>query len=368
MRGSDETEDLRLARRRTALAACVAGEMGLGQSKPLCRLRGMQRPLFVALAALLVMSCKDRGGTSPLPGTTASSVGMPPAAPAVSSVVAPASSLALPAEDMLPALSPPPAVSVAPSAGASAGAPPKTASKSSASASPAAQPPPPPSASAAASLHAAGSSAPAAASSTLAPLAPDVMAGDPAANALAERVDTFYMARKSLTVRFKQEFYVQSTGKRKASSGTMKFLRPGRMVWRYDPPNTNLVVCDGATVTVYDGEANQYTRQPFQNSEYAGALGFLSGDGIRKYFSFRFHDVTNFPGGKVLYGTPRTRNPGYDVVLFYVDEATAHIRRVMIIDAQRNRNRFDLESLSESPIDPGEFMWTPPAGATLIAN
>lgn len=193
-------------------------------------------------------------------------------------------------------------------------------------------------------------------------------AGDPAANALAERVDTFYMARKSLTVRFKQEFYIQSTGKKKDSSGTMKFVRPGKMSWRYDPPNGNLVVCDGTTVSVYEAEANQYAQQPFQNSEYAGALGFLSGEGIRKYFTFRFHNVTNFPGGKVLYGTPRTRNAGYDFVLFYVDDATAHIRRVVIIDAQRNRNRFDLESLSEAPVDPREFVWTPPPGATLLAK
>jgi len=186
--------------------------------------------------------------------------------------------------------------------------------------------------------------------------------------ALAQRTDTFYVPRKSLSSRFKQEFYIRSSGTKKNSSGVMYFERPGKMSWRYDAPNGNRVVSDGTTVRVYDADSQQYTEQPIANSEYPGALGFLTGDGIASHFSFAFHDKVTFPGGKVLVGTPVRPNPWYRSVLFYIDEATAHIRRVVIIDAQGNRNRFDFDTLSEGPIAASEFAWSPPPGATKIAR
>lgn len=210
-------------------------------------------------------------------------------------------------------------------------------------------------------------SAPSAGSAPPAPSAPPA-ASDPAALALAQRTDAFYVPRKSLSARFKQEFYIRSSGTKKNSSGVMNFERPGKMSWRYDPPNGNRVVSDGAMVRVYDADSQQYTEQPIANSEYPGALGFLTGDGIAGHFSFAFHDKVTFPGGKVLLGTPLRPNPWYRSVLFYIDEATAHIRRVVIIDAQGNRNRFDFDTLSEGPVAPSEFVWTPPAGATRIAR
>ncbi len=186
--------------------------------------------------------------------------------------------------------------------------------------------------------------------------------------ALAQRTDSFYVPRKSLSARFKQEFYIRSSGTKKTSSGTMYFVRPGKMSWRYDAPNGNRVVSDGATVRVYDADAQQYTEQPIGNSEYPGALGFLTGDGIGSQFAFAFHEKVSFPGGKVLVGTPLQPNPWYKSVLFYIDEATAHIRRVVIIDAQGNRNRFDFETLSEGEIPASEFAWSPPPGATRVAR
>lgn len=216
-----------------------------------------------------------------------------------------------------------------------------------------------------ASVAAPGGSAAAASASAAASAAP-VAGGDPEANALGDRVDAFYLARSAIIARFKQEFYIRSTGQKKTSSGTMKFQRPGKMSWKYDAPNNNVVVCDGTTVTFYEAENQQYHQQPFARSEYPGAMGFLTGDGIRKHFTFTFHKTATFPGGKVLIGTPKQANPGYQTVLFYIDDKTAHVRRVVIMDAQGNRNRFDFEALTEAPIDASEFVWTPPPGATKV--
>jgi outer membrane lipoprotein carrier protein len=51
----------------------------------------------------------------------------------------------------------------------------------------------------------------------------------------------------------------------------------------------------------------------------------------------------------------------------YVDGATYQVRRVLMIDAQRNRNRFDFISpVVNKPVDPQEFDFRPPAGTRVI--
>jgi outer membrane lipoprotein carrier protein len=74
-----------------------------------------------------------------------------------------------------------------------------------------------------------------------------------------------------------------------------------------------------------------------------------------------------YPGGVVLVGTPKSANPAYTKVLFYVDGPTSQVRRVLIIDGQGNRNRFDFVNPQVNlPITPDQFNFTPPPGTTVV--
>jgi outer membrane lipoprotein-sorting protein len=54
-------------------------------------------------------------------------------------------------------------------------------------------------------------------------------------------------------------------------------------------------------------------------------------------------------------------------VLLYVDAGTSQVRRVLILDAQGNRNRFDFNTpLVNTPIPSGEFTFTPPEGTQIV--
>jgi outer membrane lipoprotein carrier protein len=54
-------------------------------------------------------------------------------------------------------------------------------------------------------------------------------------------------------------------------------------------------------------------------------------------------------------------------VLLYVDSATAQVRRVLILDVQGNRNRFDFENpLVNTPVPAGEFTFSPPTGTQIV--
>jgi outer membrane lipoprotein carrier protein len=74
----------------------------------------------------------------------------------------------------------------------------------------------------------------------------------------------------------------------------------------------------------------------------------------------------SFPGGNVLVGTPITASPAYTKVLFYVDNATSHVRRALIVDAQGNRNRFDFtDPKANVPVNAGTFVLNVPPNTTV---
>jgi outer membrane lipoprotein carrier protein len=75
----------------------------------------------------------------------------------------------------------------------------------------------------------------------------------------------------------------------------------------------------------------------------------------------------NFPGGDVLVGTPKVATPAYQKVLFYIDTQSSQVRRVMVLDGQQNRNRFDFVSPRvNDPVPDTHFHFTPPQGTTII--
>lgn len=319
-------------------------------------------PLVVCSAFLLSLAlagCKSGDETNGVP------VGK--SADPIASAAPSATAKPLPTDDPLPP-------SNTTSTAVASATPPPSTSASSAATTPPVKPKstPKPKATAASTATIAASSEPlplaSAAASATAPAAPPAGPGDPAANALAAKADAVYLPKGSLTAKFDQEFFVKANNQKKQSSGTMKFQRPGKMSWAYDAPNGNRVVSDGTTITIYEADNQQYTQQPFTNSEYPGALGFLTGDGITKHFTFTFLETAKLEGTKVIVGAPIVANPAYEKVIFYVDEESSQIRRVVIIDVQGNRNRFDFKSIAEGAIDASEFVWSPPAGATKIAK
>jgi outer membrane lipoprotein carrier protein len=177
-------------------------------------------------------------------------------------------------------------------------------------------------------------------------------------------VQSFY--DKSLTFKseFQQKFWVKAYNHEKTSSGHVTFAKPGKMEWVYDDPKDNRVVSDGKIIRVYEAGNKQMFEQPVDTTQYPAALSFLTGVGkLSDSFDFELFPGAEmkFPGGYVLVGTPKQATAAYSKVLFYVDAATSQVRRVMVIDGQGNRNRFDFQSPRvNEPVAPSQFTFTPP--------
>ncbi|WP_437895719.1 LolA family protein [Sorangium sp. So ce124] len=205
------------------------------------------------------------------------------------------------------------------------------------------------------------------------PSVPPAAAGS--ADAVAAEVDAIFVGKKTYSARFKQEHTQKVSGAVKKQSGTLSVQKPDRISFRYDPPNQNRIVSDGVSLKIYVAEDRQMFVTPVQNSEYPGALSFLMGHGLRPSFTFTFNEKAKFEGGPVLVGKPRAPTPHYEFVMFYIDKALLAkkdpgvVRRVLIVDAQGNRNRFDFENASQpASIDPAEFQFTAPPGTDVKQN
>jgi outer membrane lipoprotein carrier protein len=190
----------------------------------------------------------------------------------------------------------------------------------------------------------------------------------PTADQVAGKVQAFYNQTKTFQAHFKQEYYIKMHDKRETSEGQVAFEKPGKMSWNYDQPNGNRVVSNGQELKVYQPAMQQMFVQQVSQSQYPAALSFLMGQGqLTSSFDLRLLDTVNFPGGWVLEGTPKDPTPAYQKVLLYVDSATSQVRRVLILDAQGNRNRFDFDNpLVNTPVPPGSFTFTPPAGTQIV--
>jgi outer membrane lipoprotein carrier protein len=186
---------------------------------------------------------------------------------------------------------------------------------------------------------------------------------------LAGRMQSFYDKTKTFRANFKQRYWVEAYRKTKDSNGLVTFEKPGRMSWRYQN-NGNRVVSDGETIKVYEADNKQMYLQSVGKSQYPAALSFLVGGGdLRKTFRLAMLDAKamRFEGGYVMMGIPKTPTPAYQKVFFYVDGQTYQVRRVLLLDAQRNRNRFDfIGPIVNKAVDQNEFQFTPPKGTRII--
>ena len=70
------------------------------------------------------------------------------------------------------------------------------------------------------------------------------------------------------------------------ATGRMHLMRPLRLRWELDEPYPQLVVADGATLTVYDPDLEQATIEPLDEALAGSPAVFLTGavSDIRRYF------------------------------------------------------------------------------------
>jgi outer membrane lipoprotein carrier protein len=192
---------------------------------------------------------------------------------------------------------------------------------------------------------------------------------DLSSEVIAERVQSFYDGAKTFQAQFNQRYTIFAYNKKKESQGRVAFVKPGKMSWRYTS-NGNRVVSDGKLLKVYEAENKQLYEQNMGKSAYPAALSFLLGEG-KLSASFTIKKLSaqtlKFKGGYVLLAIPKDPTPAYQKMLLYVDGKTFQVRRVMLIDAQKNKNVFDFfDPRVNEKVPASEFTFSAPAGTQVV--
>jgi outer membrane lipoprotein carrier protein len=121
------------------------------------------------------------------------------------------------------------------------------------------------------------------------------------------------------------------------------------MNWAYTQPPGNRVIVNGQRVSVYQAATNQTV--VMNQAQVPAAFSFLTGQAqLTSTFNFTMPATLAFPGGYVLVGTPITPMPGVNTVLFYVDGQTSQVRRVIVLDGQRNQNAFTFANVTTTNV------------------
>jgi outer membrane lipoprotein carrier protein len=202
-------------------------------------------------------------------------------------------------------------------------------------------------------------------------------AGDDAA-VVAAAVQAFYDQTQDISATFFQAYVNKLYQRTDRSQGKVVFKKPGMMRWDYAQPNGKVIVSNGKKLIVYEpgeqGEKGQVLEQQITSAQLPQALAFLMGTGrLQDDFTFRKLDAARegYSAGDVLELKPKRPSPHFTRLLFYVERTPALrglVRRLLIIDSEGNRNRFDFSAIKLNGNAPAkQFDFTPPAGTRKVA-
>jgi outer membrane lipoprotein carrier protein len=208
--------------------------------------------------------------------------------------------------------------------------------------------------------------------------AQDAGVSDERARQVALSVQAFYDQTKSVEAEFHQTYYNRLYDRYDRSQGTVKFQKPGKMRWDYAAPNGKIIVSNGKQLSIYEPGENKEPGQVFERAlganELPQALSFLTGGAkLVDEFTFRLLDAQQQGFvGNVIELLPRSKNPHYERLLFYVDsdpKRTGLVHRVLIVDESGNRNRLDFKSPKfNRAIDNKVFSWVAPKGTRKVTQ
>jgi outer membrane lipoprotein carrier protein len=208
---------------------------------------------------------------------------------------------------------------------------------------------------------------------------PPTTAPDADASRIAlSTVQAFYDQTRDVTADFFQTYVNKLYDRTDRSHGHVVFKKPGKMRWDYAKPNGKVIVASSGKLLVFEpgeeaGSKGQVLEQNFSQADLPQALAFLLGTGkLSEDFDARLLDAAKegFASGQVLELHAKKPNPHFDRLLFYVETTAALrglVRRLVILDASGNRNRFDFTAFKFNTGAPeSTFEWRPPADARRV--
>jgi outer membrane lipoprotein carrier protein len=173
-----------------------------------------------------------------------------------------------------------------------------------------------------------------------------------------------YRETRSFSAKFSEEIAPVGATKR-SRTGTVYFMKPGRMRWEFDEPSKELLVSDGKLIYDYDPELNQVAEAPLtQALRTPGATEFLLGAGdITRDFN---PALMENPDSTLVHLRLAPKKPGNTVELG-LDPKTYNVETIQVVDQLGNVTAMKFTNIvNNPPISESIFSFSPPAGADIV--
>ena len=195
---------------------------------------------------------------------------------------------------------------------------------------------------------------------------------------IASKLQAAYEDTAGLVADFRQRSEMHINRSEKSASGTVVFLKPGRMRWDYYNPDRQVLICDGKTVTIYYEKTKQMI--------VAAAQEYLQSDVTYSFFTGRGNIMEDFTisaadelqdeatDSRVIELIPKKAHPQISRLYVWVAEDTSMITRIRMIDYFDtitdfyfdNIKRLRVKDKNGPVIDPQLFTFVPPPGTEII--
>ncbi len=172
---------------------------------------------------------------------------------------------------------------------------------------------------------------------------------DPAEE-LAERLSAIH----SLSGQFTQQQMDGAGELAQTTQGSFALLLPNYFRWDIQSPDSQLLIADPEFLWQYDRDLDTVTRRPIGSTEAATPLQVLAGSA--QDLAERF--AVSHTGDESWQLLPRGSDAGFTSLELIFEQGA--LTRMEIVDSLEQQVTIQFSALSEAPLSPEDFAFTPP--------
>lgn len=193
-------------------------------------------------------------------------------------------------------------------------------------------------------------------------------AGSAQAAAL-DQFKTFVASTKAAKGEFTQRMVKKAGASAKAppvSSGTFVFARPGKFIWTYAKPYTQVLQADGELLHIYDKDLNQVTVKKLGDALGASPAAILFGSNdLDKNFTLAEGGTRD--GLEWLIATPKAKDTSFEQIRIGLKNGMPEAMELQDTFGQTSVLAF--KNIEKNPVLPAQqFKFVVPQGADVFKN
>lgn len=184
------------------------------------------------------------------------------------------------------------------------------------------------------------------------------------------KIEKQYADMKDFHADFQQETRLASINRVEKGSGSIRFKKPGKMLWEYTAPQAQKIILDGKNLWLYLPEDKQVMKNNFSTiPQHIVSDLFLGKIEIQKKFKVRLlqQDQKSSTKEISLELTPLVFDPTIKKLTLWVDPAKSYVLRTCLEDDFGTKTMLTFSNIAiNTNIPDATFAFTPPPGVEIF--